>query len=223
MKNLHCVTLVRLVVVGLSVVAAGGLRAQQAPLPLQPNLYHLHSSDEVAVKYRLSPEYDSTATIQPDGFATLPVIGSIHLEGLTIQEATKAIRTEADKRLNDPEVAVELKAFEKPYVTVTGEVTTPGKVEYHGPMTALRAITLAGGFHSDTAQDSNVILVRPISATEGETHVLNLKRIMQGKDKEDMLLKPGDMLIVRQNRLTRVTRIVKIINPGVYIPLGGSF
>jgi hypothetical protein len=31
--------------------------------------YHLHSGDVLGLTYRYSPEYDATASIQPDGLA----------------------------------------------------------------------------------------------------------------------------------------------------------
>src|SRR4051794_7794942 len=84
--------------------------------------YHLQPSDVLELHYRYSPEFDQTVTVQPDGFVGLTLIGDLHIQGLTLDEAKAAILEKASERLKDPEVTVVLKEFEKPYFTVTGEV-----------------------------------------------------------------------------------------------------
>ena len=218
------------ILVGGSAISAGQqpsssslANQQRTPLPSTSEMYKLHPGDEITVEYRLSPEYNASITVQPDGYVSLPLIGSTDVEGLTVPAAAEAIRKAAAVRLNDPEVNVQLKSFEKPYVTVTGEVVTPGKVEFHPSLSALRAITLAGGFRNDSAEKSHVLLIRPISSTMGETHVLDIKRLMDSKYPEDFELRPGDMLIVSQNRFTKVSRVVRLLNPGIYVPLSASY
>jgi protein involved in polysaccharide export with SLBB domain len=89
-----------------------------------------------------------------------------------------------------------------------------------GPMTALQAIAMAGGFKSVSAKHSQVILYRRVGADMAQTQILNLKAAMEPSTKElPADLRSGDMLIVPQNRISKIERLVKIGNLGAYIPL----
>lgn len=182
--------------------------------------YRLHAGDVVTVSYRLSPEFNADLTIQPDGYVTLPMIGPVRLASETISEATDAVKKAASARLKNPQVTVTLKDFERPYVTVSGYVIHPGKVEVRGPLTTLRAVALAGGF-SEGANRSQVLLIRPISETMGETKVIDLARSLKDRNQKvtDSSLKPGDMIFIPSDKLTRVTRYIKLANAGLYIPI----
>src|SRR5262245_42546231 len=91
--------------------------------------YRLQPNDVVEVQFRYTPEFNTTATIQPDGYITSAIAGQVHVGGLTLTEAAEAITKQAVARLNDPEVTVFLKDFVKPHFVVAGEVAHPGSFE----------------------------------------------------------------------------------------------
>lgn len=158
--------------------------------------YRLCASDVVALTFPLTPEFDQTVNIQPDGFASLAGVGDIHLEGLTTTQSVDAIRAAYAKVLNDPIITIELKNFNKPYFVVSGQVHQPGKYDLRGYTTATQAIAIAGGFE-DSAKHSQVLLFRRVDNDWYEVKNLNLKRILQGHEvNEDVEVRPGDMLYV---------------------------
>lgn len=183
--------------------------------------YRLQPSDVLEVHYRYSPEFDQTATVQPDGFLALVLVGDIKVQGMTMAQAQEAILAKSVKRLKDPEITVVLKEFEKPYFVVGGEVNTPGKFEMRGPVSPLQAITIAGGFKPMTAKNSQIILLRRVGPDLAKTEVLNLKDMMNPKKKSEPIadLRSGDMLIVPQNQISKIERIVKLSNIGAYFPI----
>lgn len=179
--------------------------------------YQLHPSDLLEVNFRLSPEFNATVPVQPDGYVTLPNLGSVLVAGLTLDEATANIRTKAAERLNEPEVTVALKQFETPYFIVGGQVANPGKVEKHGTVTVLAAVQLAGGF-KEGAQTKQVVLIRQVDSERAETRLINYKYLLQHPQaNEDIELQAGDMIYVPQNTLSKITPYVKLISPGVYL------
>jgi polysaccharide export outer membrane protein len=185
--------------------------------------YKLQPSDVIEVKYRYTPEFDQTVTLQPDGFATLPIVGDIHLQGMTVEEAKQAIVKKATERLKDPEVTVTLKEFVKPYFVVGGEVANPGRFEMHGTVNALQAIAMAGGFKTASAKHSQVILYRRVGPTMAKMEVLDLKAATKPNATSEPLpdLRPDDMLFVPQNRVSKVERLVKWGNFGaLFNPAG---
>lgn len=182
--------------------------------------YQLQPLDILDVHYRYSPEFNETATVQPDGFISLPLVGDLKVEGLTVDEVKAAILGKASLRLRDPEITVVLKEFQKPYFVVGGEVNTPGRFDMRGPVNALQAISIAGGFKSAEAKHSQVILYRKIGPDMAKAEVIDLKAALNPKASGEPLpnLEPGDMLVVPQNRISKLERIVKLVNIGGYIP-----
>ena len=162
------------------------------------------------------PEFDQTVTLQPDGFVTLQIVGDIHLQGMTLEEAKGAIAKKATERLKDPEITLTLKEFVKPYFVVGGEVANPGRFEMHGSINALQAIAMAGGFKTASANHSQVILYRRVGPTLAKMEVLDLKSATKPNATTEPLadLRPDDMLFIPQNRVSKVERIIKWGNWG---------
>lgn len=178
--------------------------------------YRIQPTDVLEIHYRYTPEFDQTVTVQPDGFVTLKIVGDIKLQGLTIVRVKALILEKAGQRLNDPEITLVLKDFEKPYFVVGGEVGNPGRFEMRGTITALQAIAMAGGF-KNSSKHSQVILFRRVGPDLAKTEILDLKAAMSPSNTEPLAdLRSGDMLIVPQNRVSKIERFVKWANVGLY-------
>ena len=182
----------------------------------QASRYALRSGDTITLEYRLTPEFNQTAMIQPDGFVSLPLVGSIHVAGLTLDQVRAQVVGRATSRLKDPEVNVTLKEFERPFIVVAGEVPKPGKLDFYERTTALQAILLAGGF-SSSGQQSDVYVFRKIDGGLAEVHHLNLKGMNHTRNlQRDLVLEAGDMILVPRNKLDNVGRFMKATNLSVY-------
>lgn len=182
----------------------------------QRPVYTLHVGDVIVLSYRLTPEFNQTVTVQPDGNVDLEVVGNVKVSGLTLDQVHSEIVKRASFRLNHPELAITLKQFQQPYVVVAGEVAKPGKIEINDNTTALQAVMLAGGFMS-SAKDTQVILFRHINGDMAEVRKLNLHNISKNSQLErDTDLEPGDMLLVTRNKLEHLSRFMKATNLGVY-------
>jgi polysaccharide export outer membrane protein len=173
-------------------------------------LYRLRKSDVVQVDFTFSPEFNQTLTILPDGFVELKDIGGLTAEGLTISELRDAVRSAYAGILRDPEVSVSLKEFEHPFFVAAGQVAHPGKYELRSSTMATEAIAIAGGF-TDQSKHSQVVLFRRVSEGVVETHVLNLKTMLASRNlEEDLEIKPGDMLFVPQNRISKIRKFLPV-------------
>jgi len=173
-------------------------------------LYRLRTSDVVQVNFTFSPEFDQTLTVLPDGFVDLKAIGDLPAEGLTISELRDAVRNVYAGILRDPEVSITLKEFEHSFFLAGGQVARPGKYELRSPTTAAEAIAIAGGF-TEQSKHSQVVLFRKISDGVVETHVLNLKTMLATRNlEEDLELKPGDMLFVPQNKISKIRKFLPV-------------
>ena len=76
--------------------------------------YRLRKGDTFDLDFELSPEFNQTVAVQPDGYVTLKGVGSIFVEGQTVPELTETVKAAYAKTLHDPVIAIALKDFEKP-------------------------------------------------------------------------------------------------------------
>jgi polysaccharide export outer membrane protein len=193
--------------------------ANQPVLQHRDARYRLCASDVVAVTFPLTPEFDQTVSIQPDGFVNLAGAGDIHLEGLNTDESAAAIRAAYAKILHDPIVTIELKDFRKPYFSVSGQVNRPGRYDLRGDTRATEAIAIAGGF-TEAAKHSHVLLFRQVNDSWYEVKPLNLKSILAGHYVgEDAEIRSGDLLYVPQNAISKIKRFIPSSGVGAYYQL----
>src|SRR6185437_4941659 len=158
-----------------ALLIAGLTTAGAQQLKTRPQ-YQIQPGDVMEVHYRYTPEYDQTVTVQPDGYITLNLVGNVKVSQATVEEARTAIIKQASERLNQPEVSITLKDFQKPYFIVAGQVASPGKFDMRENTTALQAVMMAGGF-KDTAKSSKIVLFRKINSDTAEVKVLDLNKM----------------------------------------------
>ncbi len=171
-------------------------------------LYRLSKSDTVDVSFTFSPEFNQSLTIQPDGFVALRGAGLVLAEGLTVVELQQAITTAYGGFLNQPEITVTLKDFDRPYFLASGEVAHPGKYELRGDLTVNEAVAIAGGF-TQQAKHSQVVLFRRVSLDVAEAHLIDVKKMLNSRDlREDWHLQPGDFVYVPQSRVSKLRKYV---------------
>lgn len=135
-------------------------------------IYRLITSDET-ISGLISPQNAGSTSqnqisyrVFPDGTIDLPFIDSIHVVGLTIVEATKAI----EKRFKEiiPDAEVKLSLANKTF-TMIGDLGSGMFPIYKEKLTIFQAIAMAGDF--DVASDRRHI--RIIRQTDKGTEILN--------------------------------------------------
>src|SRR6267154_4820 len=180
-------------------------------------LYRLTRSDVVTLSFTLSPEFDQTLTIQPDGYVALKDAGQVSAQGLTLEEFSATVRKAYTGYLHEPQVAVALKEFEHPYFVAGGEVGKPGKYELRSDTTVIEAVEIAGGFTHE-AKHSQVLLFRRVSDDLVEAQVFNLKRMLKGKKLGEVsFLRPGDLIFVPQNSVSKIERFLSKPSLSMYV------
>jgi len=157
-------------VVGLtSACAASDSRARDASIvaiapprpiaggPTAP--YRVESGDQLAVSFPYNAELNIAGPVGPDGRFTVPIIGNLLFEGLTLDQAaavvSAALRREGIVENARPTVSVQQYGA---VVYVGGEVRQPGPVKLPGRMGPLQAIISAGGL-LDTAKSKQVVVL----------------------------------------------------------------
>ncbi len=171
-------------------------------------LYRIQPSDVVEISFTVAPEFNQTLTVQPDGYIMLKDAGMVEVQGLNLEEFGKAVQKAYRGHLHDPQAAVALKEFERPYFIVGGEVGKPGKYELRSDTTVAEAVQIAGGL-TESAKHSQVVLFRRVNNELVETRLLNLKKMLKESGlQEDAHLRPGDLIFVPQNTISKIARFV---------------
>jgi len=195
----------------VDVAAAGTVDGKTDPLK-EPALtgdrhplYRLRKSDVVEIRFTFAPEYDQVLTVQPDGFVVLKGASAVFAEDHTLPEISAALH-EAYGFMRDPEISVTLKDFERPSFLAGGQLGRPGKYELRSRTTVTEGVAIAGGF-TGQARHSQVVLFRRVLDGVFEAHILNIKAMLSSRNlDEDLELKPGDMLYVPQNRISKIRK-----------------
>ena len=194
-----------------------------APAHASPGLhernprYMVRKGDTFDLDFALSPEFNQTVAVQPDGYVTLKGVGSIFVEGQTVPELTETVKAAYAKTLHDPVIAIALKDFEKPYFIASGQVSKPGKYDLRSDLTVTEAVAIAGGFN-DKAKHSQVVLFRPVPGSGGyEAKLIDVKKLLATRNlSEDPQIRPGDMIYVPQSAFSRIRPFLPTSSMGMY-------
>ena len=166
------------------------------PIEKSPNApYLIKAGDTLDIRFYKTPELNVTKLpVRPDGKISLELVGDVEAAGLQPMELAGILTERYATELEHPRVSVIVRTFVG-QVYVQGEVKTPSAPPFAQGMTALQAISLAGGF-LETAQPNSVILIRLV---DGQYHGfrLALRDALLGKDAaQDVPVKPADILHV---------------------------
>ena len=194
----------------------GSLCNAQAKLQTRPR-YLLRPGDTLDLQYRLTPEFNQTVMVQPDGYINVNIAGTLFVNGKTVDQTHDLIVEKVSTRLKDPELNLVLETFTHPYVVVAGQVAKPGQIEMKEDMTALGAILMAGGF-TPNAKAGQVIVFRKLNDSVAEVKVLKLSKVNKTSELEhDMALQAGDMILVPQDRISKIEHYLQVANVGLYM------
>lgn len=165
----------RHILVGLcfSVILIQALAACQANLPYMAQNtttvpYILAAGDTIELASPIEPDLEGRFVLNDKGDVDLPLIGRVHLEGLTITQADQLI-TElyGNGYLVNPDITIQMKSYRPFYIL--GEVESPGQYEYEAGLTLLNAVAIAGGFTYRANQEEFELIRKTMKEGDVET------------------------------------------------------
>lgn len=141
----------------------------------------------------------SCYTIDQDGNIDFPVLGSLHIAGMTRNELTSFIKNELITKnlVNDPVVTVE---FANLQYSIFGEVRTPGQYNINSDkMTLLEAISRAGDM-TINGKRQNVMVLRSDSLGNVLTYTVDMTSIDSVVNSPVYYLCQNDMIYVEPTK-----------------------
>lgn len=182
--------------------------------------YTLGPGDLVRVTVYGHPELappEFPLRIDPEGLLSLPYTGSIPLDGKTVREARGVIEAALRGFMNDPAVGLTVDEYAARRAFVLGHVRAPGAYVLDRPMTALQALTLAGGVGEGGDREQVAIL----RERDGELQVHFFNAATPAADGL-VIVEPDDLVFVRQSRSGAFKeQIVPVLNAAA--PIFGAF
>jgi polysaccharide export outer membrane protein len=179
--------------------------------------YVIQRSDVLLLTFPLTPEFNQTVSVQPDGYVNLQNAGSLHVQGMTVPEMMTALHGAYSHVLHDPIINVDLEDFQKPFFTVSGQVGKPGQYELRSDITVAEGLAVAGGM--TPMAKTQVFLFHRTSTDWFAVREINMKDILKGKNtNEDATLQPGDMIYVPEKFISNFRKYVPYsLNAGGYL------
>ncbi len=182
-----------------------------ADTPAMP--YQIQVGDVLQTDFTVDPALDQQAVVMPDGRVSFAYASNVPAAGLTLPELRRDVASRAG--ITDPGFDVVLRSSIGTRVYVLGEVGTPGEMLVSGNISALQAISRAGGFKL-TAQKGEVLLLRRTTFDHPNAYAINLAAALDGTAPEDDVpLQTYDVLYVPRDRAGNLSEVFERIRQAV--------
>lgn len=170
--------------------------AATLPAASVPSTYIIHPDDVLDVSVWNQPNLSfKSLPVRPDGKISLPLINDVQAAGLTAMELGQSITKKLKSYVKDPLVTVVVTGVNSQRYYVLGEVGHAGVFPLLPGLTALQALSAAGGF-SQFANTKKIYILRTVNGKQ-EKFPFNYKDVITGKNlQENISLKPGDEIVV---------------------------
>lgn len=137
-----------------------------------------------------------TYIVNNKGDINFPVLGTLHVEGMTCEQLQKMLTEKISADVNDPLVTVSLVNFK---VVVAGEVVNPGTVRVEGNRFSILDALGAAGDLTPYGERSNVLLVREENGERKFVHLnLNSSEVLRSPY---FYLQQNDYIYVEPNKI----------------------
>ncbi len=191
------------------------IHAQQGVLPLvstpaTETAYQLAAGDTVNIQFFYNSEFNTKATIRPDGKISMPLVGEIAVANLSVDELTQRLTDLYRATIRQASITIQVDTFANRRIFVGGEVARPGMFPLTGHETVLSAIYEAGGL-TRAARRSEVTVVRRSEKGVPEYIAVSLKGTGVGKDigvTPGFVLQPLDVVVIHESGIAKADRAV---------------
>jgi polysaccharide export outer membrane protein len=125
--------------------------------------YRVGAGDVLEVTVFGNDDLSRITNVQTNGSIAMPLLGDVKVGGLSVAEVkTKLTSLLARDYLVNPQVDVKVREYQSQFVTVIGEVNSPGKKPLRGRTRLVEALVESGGF---TPRASGEIVITRVEGT----------------------------------------------------------
>ncbi|RZU39974.1 polysaccharide biosynthesis/export family protein [Edaphobacter modestus] len=154
----------------------------------------LGPADVIRINVWKNTDLSQTATIGPDGFISLPLLGDVHVSGMTANQLAQDLKSKLASYVVNSQVTVSVVDIRSRQVYLTGQVGKPGGYPLIAPITVLQLIAQAGGLNT-FANRKEIVILRNVGGNVQRLK-FNYNNAVHGDPKQSISLQPGDTVIV---------------------------
>lgn len=160
--------------------------------------YVIGSGDTLKIQVLQNPELNAEVPVRPDGKISTPLVNDVVAAGKTPSQLSKDIEQTLAQFVRNPTVSVIVthSTGDQGKVQVVGQAVAPKSVAYRSGMTLMDLMIQVGGL-SQFAAGNRAKLIRSDASGPHEIRV-RLKDLLNGKISENIVLKPGDLVVIPQ-------------------------
>jgi polysaccharide export outer membrane protein len=186
--------------------AAHPARAQTEPVHSKV-VYVLAVTDRIRVVIFGEDDLATDARVDAFGNINLPLVGDIHVAGLSVDDAQRAVeRAYRDGQyLRKPQATISIAEYAPREVSIQGQVKSPGRflLPTESTYSVVELVTKAGGF-TDIAKGNDVTITHFTPDGKKTVRKVDVESIIQGKNSEraqdsTLMLEPGDIVYVPES------------------------
>jgi polysaccharide export outer membrane protein len=166
-----------------------------------PADYRIGPGDTLKVYVFQNEELSTTVPVRPDGKISTPLVEDMVAVGKSPSQLARDIEKSLAEYVKSPKVNVVVMVAASVFsqVKVIGQVKTPQALAYRDGMTVLDAVLAVGGL-SQFAAGNRAHIVRTENGKQIEIKVKLDALVNSGDMKQNLPLKPGDVLVVPETR-----------------------
>jgi len=173
------------------------IRAEEPPPgeAARPGDYKIGPEDLLDIAVWNNTAMSRAVPVRPDGKISLPLLNDVQAAGLTPMQLRDVLVGKLTAYIPRPEVSVIVREVHSFKVSVLGEVRKAGQYELKSRATVLDLIALAGGL-TPFASPSRIVILRQEGTTTMRIPFNYKKVISSTPTREDVVLQPGDVIVV---------------------------
>ena len=181
-------------------LAADASTTATAQAEVSPD-YRIGPGDTLKVSVFQNDELTATLPVRPDGKISTPLVEDMVAVGKTPSQLARDIEKSLAVYIKSPKVSVVVTIALSVYsqVKVIGQVKTPESLPFREGMTVLDAVLAVGGL-SQFAAGNRAQLIRTENGKQTEIKVKLDSLLNSGDMKQNLALRPNDVLVVPETR-----------------------
>jgi len=160
-----------------------------------------------------------SAVVTPAGEIQLPGLGSVFVQGLSLEEAKLELDARYSATIPGVSVTVSLEERAPRFLYVVGEVAQPGQFEMNAPTTLMQAIALAGGWNNG-ANLRQVVVFRRGEDWRLQATMVDVRGALYGRrpvPADEIWLNDSDIVLVPKSPIQVLDEFVEqVFTRGVY-------
>ncbi|AKI96483.1 SLBB domain-containing protein [Kosmotoga pacifica] len=174
--------------------------------------YQLRSGDLLRIYVYGHEDLTVDVAVGPDGWITVPPVGSLKVLNMTLDEASKELTRRYSSLITDPKITVTVQDYAPFIYYVLGEVRNPGNIVLDAQQASIAQLIAAAGGLKDTAEENEFQIVKK----DGKRLTITVENYPKDTKLTTIFLEPGDSLFILNGYSNWIKVIGEVGKPGVF-------